>query len=355
MKKEDIVILFLGIIVLFVIGITCYFLASVLLPFIVAVLLSIIFRPAVTYLMQKKVPMALSLFIVVIICALLLGAVSFIIYNSVESFMVDFPKYEEKFNQKTTGLMQYLNDIAAGMGFNPDDLNISNVLTFSTVSGFMGGFAGVFFNLFGNVVMVLLFMLFLLGGTGDSGPKMYRAFSKVNADRIKHLLDNITKSVRTYLVKKSLISLLIGSLYALITWLFGMDFPIFWGFLAFILNFIPNVGSLIGTVFPVLFSLVQFDSFLSTIILLVLLVVAQNIVGNGLEPMVFSESLDLSPVLILIALIFWGFLWGIVGMLLAVPLTATIKIICENIDPLKPVAVLMGGNRLTKAVKTPKE
>src|SRR5690606_41278998 len=106
---------------------------------------------------------------------------------------------------------------------------------------------------------------------------------KANADRIKHLLDNITKSVRTYLVKKSLISLLIGSLYALITWLFGMDFPIFWGFLAFILNFIPNVGSLVGTVFPVLFSLVQFDSFLSTIILPLFLVVAQNFGGNRVK------------------------------------------------------------------------
>lgn len=354
MKKDDIVILFLGIIVLFIIGVTCYFLSSVLLPFIVAVLLSIIFSPAVKYLMKKKVPMAVALIIVVIICALLLGAVSFIIYNSVESFTTDFPKYEAKFNEKTAGFSTAISEIATGMGFNPEDFQVSNILTFSTVSGFMGGFAGVFFNLAGNVVMVLLFMLFILGGTGDTSAKIYKAFSKINADRISHIVDNITGSVRTYLIKKSLISLLIGSLYALITWLFGIDFPIFWGFLAFILNFIPNVGSLIGTVFPVLFSLVQFDSFLSTIILLVLLVVAQNLVGNGLEPMVFSESLDLSPVLILIALIFWGFLWGIVGMLLAVPLTATIKIIFENIDPLKPIAVLMGGNRITKAVKTPK-
>jgi AI-2 transport protein TqsA len=353
MKKEDVVILFLGIIVLFIIGVTCFFLSSVLLPFIVAVLLSIIFSPAVKYLMKKKAPMAVALILVVLICAMLLGAVSFIIYNSVESFTTDFPKYEAKFNEKTTGFTQAIDEMAIGMGFNPEDFQVSNVLTFSTVSGFMGGFAGVFFNLAGNVVMVLLFMLFILGGTGDSSAKIYKAFAKTHADRISYVVDNITTSVRTYLVKKTLISLLTGGLYALITWLFGIDFPIFWGFLAFILNFIPNVGSLIATVFPVIFSLVQLDSFISTLIMLALLIIAQNLVGNGLEPMIFSESLDLSPVLILIALIFWGFLWGIVGMLLAVPLTATIKIICENIDPLKPLAVLMGGNRITKAVKTP--
>jgi predicted PurR-regulated permease PerM len=345
MKKENLIVILLAIIALFIIGVTLFFLESVLLPFIVAVLLSIIFRPAVVYLNSKKIPMAISLFIVVIVCALLLTGVSFLIYNSVESFTTEFPKYESKFNQKTAGWGEIISSTTLSMGLNPEDLTFSKLLPFSTISQYVGNFAGVFLNLAGNVVMVLLFMLFLLAGTGDSSTKIYRAFSKINADKISHIVLNITKSVRTYLIKKTLISLLTGALYALITWLFGIDFPIFWGFLAFILNFIPNVGSLIATIFPVIFSLVQFDSFLSSIIMLILLIIAQNIVGNGLEPIVFAESLDLSPVLILIALIFWGWLWGIVGMLLAVPLTATIKIVCENIAQLKPIAVLMGGNK----------
>ncbi len=353
MQKDNIILFLLGIIVLFIIGVTFFLLASVLLPFIVAVLLSIIFRPAVVYLNSKKIPMALSLFIVVIICALLLTGVSFLIYNSVESFANDFPKYESKFNQKTAGWGENITNFAGSIGLKPEDMSFSNLLPFSTISQYVGNFAGVFFNLAGNVVLVLLFMLFLLAGTGDTSTKIYRAFSKNHADRISHIVNNITKSVRIYLIKKTLVSLLTGSLYALITWLFGIDFPIFWGFLAFTLNFIPNVGSLIATLFPVIFSLFQFDSLLSTVIMLILLVIAQNIVGNGIEPVVFAESLDLSPVLILIALIFWGFLWGIVGMLLAVPLTATIKIICENIEQLRPIAVLMGGNKngKVKAVK----
>lgn len=345
MKKENLIVILLGIIALFVVGVTLFFLESVLLPFIVAVLLSIIFRPAVVFLNDRKVPMAISLVIVVLVCALMLFAVSFMIYNSVESFTTDFPRYESKFNEKTAGWGDAFTNLTVSMGLNPEDLTFSNLMPFSTISQYVGSFAGVFINLAGNIVMVLLFMLFLLAGTGDSDSKIKKAFSKINADKISHVVTNITKSVRTYLIKKTLISLLTGALYTLITWLFGIDFPIFWGFLAFILNFIPNVGSLIATVFPVIFSLVQFDSLLSSIIMLVLLIIAQNIVGNGLEPMVFSESLDLSPVLILIALIFWGWLWGIVGMLLAVPLTATIKIICENITYLKPIAVLMGGNR----------
>ncbi|MCB0722518.1 MAG: AI-2E family transporter [Ignavibacteriae bacterium] len=345
MKKDNLIIILLGIVVLFIVGVTFFFLESVLLPFIVAVLLSIIFRPAVVYLNSKKIPMAISLFIVVLVCALMLSAVSFLIYNSVESFTNEFPKYESKFNQKTAGWGETLTNMTVSMGINPEDLTVSKLLPFSTISQYISNFAGVFINLAGNVVMVLLFMLFLLAGTGDSSTKIYRAFTKEHADRISHIVNNITKSVRTYLIKKTLISILTGTLYALITWLFGIDFPVFWGFLAFILNFIPNVGSLIATVFPVIFSLFQFDSLVSSVIMLILLIIAQNIVGNGIEPIVFAESLDLSPVLILIALIFWGWLWGIVGMLLAVPLTATIKIICENISQLKPIAVLMGGNR----------
>ena len=183
----------------------------------------------------------------------------------------------------------------------------------------------------------------ILAGAGDLDAKVEHALPSEVAERIATVVRNASAQVRQYLVTKTLISAATGFLIALILWILGVDFPLLWGFLAFLLNFIPNIGSLLSVVLPFLLSLLQFDTLTRPIIALVLMEVVQIVMGNVIEPRVMAFSLNLSPLLVLVSLIFWGSLWGILGMVLAVPLTATIKIIFENIEPLRPVAVLMGG------------
>jgi predicted PurR-regulated permease PerM len=149
--------------------------------------------------------------------------------------------------------------------------------------------------------------------------------------------------VRQYLLTKTLISLGTGALTTVILWIFGVDFALFWGFLAFLFNFIPNVGSLMAVVFPVLLAFLQFDTLVQPFLVLALLVGTQSTMGNIIEPKVMAFSLNLSPLVVLVALIFWGWLWGVVGMIIAVPMTAIIKIVFENIEDLQPLARLLGG------------
>ncbi len=343
MDKKNIIIILLAIIVVFILGVTLLTLQSVLLPFIVAVLFSIIFDPMVKFLKKKKVPTVISLISVVLTFAIVLFLISLLIYSSATSVAEALPLYEAKFQNMLKDLENFVRYTAKSMNVNIDELKLTDVIPFATISNAATGVANSFINFLSNAAMVLLFMLFILAGSGGLKNKILEAFSDENAERISSVIDNISIRVRKYLTTKFFISFGTASLFTLIYWLFGLEFPLFWGFIAFLLCFIPNIGSFIAILFPVIFSLLQFDSLLTSVILLVLLIVATNLMGNVIEPMVMSESLNLSALLILVALIFWGWLWGVVGMLLSVPLTATIKIIFENIPQLKPMAILMGG------------
>jgi predicted PurR-regulated permease PerM len=135
----------------------------------------------------------------------------------------------------------------------------------------------------------------------------------------------------------------VGIITTLIFLAYGIDFAILWGILTFILNYIPNIGSLIATLGPVIIGLLQYGFGFTVISLAVILLIVHNIIGSVIEPHYLGRRMDLSPVFVLFSLIFWGWIWGIVGMFLAVPIAASMKILFSNIQPLKPLAVLMGS------------
>jgi predicted PurR-regulated permease PerM len=136
-----------------------------------------------------------------------------------------------------------------------------------------------------------------------------------------------------------------GFIFGFILWLFGVDFYFVWGFLCFFSHYVPNIGSLISTILPGLTALLQFDNIITPIIIIILLIVVQNVIGNILEPKYLGDQLDLSPLLLLLSLIFWGYVWGIVGMILSVPIMSMIKIVLSKFEGTKSVAILMSYNK----------
>jgi predicted PurR-regulated permease PerM len=143
---------------------------------------------------------------------------------------------------------------------------------------------------------------------------------------------------------KTLTSLADAILVTVVLWIIGVDFALLWGFVTFVLNFIPNIGSIIATILPFVASLLQFNTLAVPLLVLFLLGSIQMLMGNVVEPRWMASSLNLSALLVLFSLIFWGWLWGGLGMILAVPLTSTLKIIFENVNALKPIAILMSGH-----------
>lgn len=340
---QNISVLLLIIVAVFILGVVLLELKTVLLPFVIAVFLSIIFSPIVIALKHKGVPTALSLLLVLLTFSLLFFLIGLLISSSIESFVREIPKYERKLTAIMDGAVRTINEAAVAYNVDLEQFDWKQTLQLSSIASALTSGVGSFLNFLTNLFLILLFMLFILSGSGDLASKLRTAFPVHQADRIARMIRNIETRTRQYLMTKTLISAGTGLLAFLILWITGVDFPLVWAFLAFLLNFIPNIGSIVAVVFPVALAFLQFDTAGQPMLVLILLSLTQMIMGNVIEPKLMSFQLNLSALMILVSLIFWGWLWGILGMILAVPIMATVKIVLENIEPLKPYAVLMGG------------
>jgi AI-2 transport protein TqsA len=203
--------------------------------------------------------------------------------------------------------------------------------------------SGSFFSFLGNVLWVVLFMAFILAERESFTKRLVNQLGRENAEPILKSLQQINNSVQQYLGLKTLISFLTGALVTIVLTIAGVDFALLWGVLTFILNFIPTIGSIVATLPPIAITLFQSASISKTLVIAILLLCIQFLVGNVLEPKLMGRGLNLSPLVVLFSLIFWGWLWGIPGMLLSIPLTAAIRIAMEQIEATKTVAVLISS------------
>ena len=190
--------------------------------------------------------------------------------------------------------------------------------------------------------IVLIYILFLFLEQA-SFPLKLKALCKDQEQQkqLSRIADRIQKDVRTYFGIKVFTSALTGTIsYLIMKWV-GLDFAEFWGLLIFLMNFIPTIGSIIATVFPALLALVQFTTFGPFIIIVGGIGTLQFLIGNLLEPKLMGNTLNMSPLVILLGLAFWGAIWGIPGMFLSVPIVVISIIICANFPATRPFAILM--------------
>lgn len=211
------------------------------------------------------------------------------------------------------------------------------------LGSFLHAAGGSFFQFVGNFVWVVLFLIFMLAERDGMEKRLQNAFGQRHAGKIIRVGGRISQSIEEYLGLKTLISLLAGVLTTLALWLFGVQFALLWGVLTFLLNFIPNVGALLATMPPIIMALFQSGAPGFALLVASVLVVIHLIVGNYLEPKIMGRGLNLSPLVVLFALIFWGWMWGGVGMLLAVPITAAVNIALEEYDPNMPLVKMISA------------
>lgn len=190
--------------------------------------------------------------------------------------------------------------------------------------------------------VIVVYVIFLLVEQSFFDAKL-RALLK-NEERREHvrrILERVARDVQSYMWIMTLISALTAMLsYIVMTWI-GLEQAVFWAFLIFILNFIPTIGSIIATLFPAMYAFVQFQAFSEPLILLILIGVIQFVVGNLLQPRLAGKTLNMSQFVVILSLFVWGAVWGVVGMFLAVPLTAILMIVFSNFETTRPVAILM--------------
>ncbi len=213
------------------------------------------------------------------------------------------------------------------------DINISSIIT-QIASGLTG--------IISNTGLVILYIFFLFFEQ-KYVPKKIAAMlpEKKRHDEIMHLIRKIGSDIMTYLGIKTLVSILTALLGYMIMSFVGLDFAAFWAFLIFLFNYIPNIGSLVATLLPALLALVQFDTLKPFFIILFGITSIQLIVANIIEPRLMGQSLNLSPLVIVLSLVVWGTIWGIPGMFFCVPLTVIMMIIFLYFPKTRPVAIML--------------
>lgn len=325
------------ILTLFVLGI-CFKLArSVLIPFFLSLFISYAISPLLDWLVELKVPKSLAITIIVIITFGLVYLIGLILYSSGKHFVVSLPAYSQKMTDLITEISRGLEHLP----FKIDVPTIVGQINVERITNILLGTLGSFFSFVGNLILVFVFVIFILAGRDKLADKVVRAFAPERASYLSRVLVSLNGQIQKYLAVKTLVSIINGALVCLILIIFGVDFALLLGFLTFVLNFIPSFGSIIATIIPTLIAFLQFGNSLTPIWVLLAIAVTDSVLGNFVDPKLMGQSLNLSPLLVLFTLIFWGWLWGIAGMILSVPLLAVLKIILENIPSTQPLAILM--------------
>ena len=315
----------------------------IFIPFFIALLLYFMLKESVQKLEEWKIPKPLimiGLLLVIFICLSLFGLLLFI---GASSFIDNFPAYSENITRLVKGVLpslklpildveKYISSLDWEKIFNPGQIT-------ALVSGTMGNFT----NFVGNLLLVLLLLMFMLGEKVPMINRIARTLSAKRGEELQRIMAAIDARIQHYLFIKTLVSLVTASLAALILLIGRVDFIIFAALLVFFLNYIPTFGSLLSTIFPVLITFLRYGFCLRLVLVTASLMVMQFVMGNVIEPQIMGRSMNLSPIFILLSLIFWGWLWGVVGMFLAVPITSALKIIFESIPRLKPLAAAMSG------------
>ncbi|CAM1342166.1 AI-2E family transporter [Tenacibaculum amylolyticum] len=294
---------------------------------------------------KRFIPKWLSSIIVFSIIILAFGFVSEIITNSVTNVTTSYSKYEPNVEKIITELGNYLNlDIIKSIKSLVGDFNYGSVL---------GDVANGVSGLLGDTFMIVIYALFLFLEERSFIKKLYMIISRGgNYEGIKTMLDKIEDSISNYLRLKTYVSLLTGVLSYFVLLSVGVDSAPFWAFLIFLLNYIPTVGSLVGTLFPAIFSLLQFGEFTPFLIIVIAVGAIQVVVGNFLEPRLFGKSLNLSPLVTILALAVWGKIWGITGMVLSVPITVIMIIVFSQFEKTRSIAIMLSENGDIDEIKT---
>lgn len=345
-----------------------FYLKSVLLPFVIALFVVIGCRPILEFVeKQLKLPRSIAFGLSFLIGNLLLIGFALLLWFSITDLQNKSSVYEKRMNIIATWVVEKLpsdpptpkpngsanntpnQDISAtpptftGNSDLPKNPKAAVQEIFQSISNFIQEqlvrLASSLANLLSYGILILIFVFFLLmGNTGQiPGPDVINE----NQPRI---LGEIEEQIRKYLFMKTVISMFTGLTFGLVLWIFGVPLATVFGFLAFLLNFIPNIGPLIGCALPVPFLILNSNiSPTAGIICFVLIGTIQFVSGNVIETRIMGKSFDVSPITLLLALMFFGLIWGIIGMFLATPIVSILKIVLHQRESTRPIADLLAG------------
>lgn len=311
-------------------------LGTIFIPLIFAIFISFVFAPMRFWLSKHKLPLWLNLLLMMMVILIIFVSLGFVIFAAGNSFLQQLPKYQLKMVQQLEYLQNLNEQVAAKLDIafaSIPSIDTSAFLSGSfSIMGFASKTMGAFMNAGSLVFLTLVFLLFVVGSSGKMEKRVRRVMTDAENQQTFDTLLSIQTQIQRYFTHKTIISFCAASVAMILLWIFGVDFVIIAGLFYFALSFIPNIGSIISTLFPITICLLQYGFGPRLIALILLLIGNELFFGNFVEPRVMGNKLNLSPIMVLISLIFWAYVWGIVGMMIAVPITSSINILLKHMN-----------------------
>ncbi|MGB2696960.1 MAG: AI-2E family transporter [Candidatus Zixiibacteriota bacterium] len=322
-----------------------YFASPIVIPILIAISLAYVLSPAVWFFEKLKFPRVLSVIVVLLITLIVVGWVGYFLSAQVSDLFIELPQYWEGFLYLLSELKTDLIERGIIADTGELDLQEFQLKDFSGVTGYMvKGLTSVVTFVFGTVLIVFL-TFFMLSDQRIIKRKLVTAFGKSEMGVAENIISKINEQIRNYLLTKFLVSAALGVVLTIWFLIIGVNYAYIWGPLAGMLNLVPYIGPFIGLFPPLIVSAIQFKAIMPVVWVLIAYVGTQSIEGNYITPRLIGERVNLSPLAVLAAVMYWTWLWGAIGIILAIPITAAIKIICDHIDSLRPIGVILGGKR----------
>jgi len=306
-----------------------------LVPFLLSVFIAIIVTPALSFLTDRRIPTMAAIVLIamaIVAVGLLLGG---LIGNSVDAFSAELPVYQEKLRTLTASISQWLS----ARGIVVSTQSVTALLDPSRAMSMAAQGLTSLTGLLTNTLLILLTVVFLLFESSDIPAKLHLILK--DPERSYRHFGRFLGTIKHYMLIKTATSILTGIMVSTMLWALGVDFPMLWGVMAFFLNYVPNIGSLIAAIPAILLALVQLGV-TSTLWVTAGYLVINNLVGNVIEPRFMGRELGLSALVVFLSLVFWGWVLGTIGMFLSVPLTMTLKIALDSNDKTRWISILLG-------------
>jgi len=324
-----------------------YYASAILIPMTIAAATAYALTPVVAFLKKIKFPHFLAVMVVMLFLLGIGVVITAIIISQVADLARDLPQYQQAaldfFNKIKNWVGSYLNQFP---GLFPD------IKDFKFDPSYFSGAGKIFFKSIGSVTSLafsgfLLFFLtyFMLSDYEMFVEKLKLLFGTDKRDTTSAILNQINKQLRGFITVKIGVTVGMSIVFTLGLLIMKVPYAYIWGPLAGVLNLIPYVGAIIGAIPPIAIAGITKGSFEAMIPVALLFVIVQVLESNIITPKLTSNSVDLSPLAVLLSSIIWGYLWGAIGVIIAVPITAAVKVVCDNIEPLNPIGILLGGRQ----------
>jgi len=323
-------------------------LAGIFIPLVLAIFLSFLFAPLIDLLKRKRVHIIGVILIILLILILVFMLLSSLLFSAGTSIVTGLPRYQEKFTALMSNSYAWIEDLGQKLDvalefvpafdprqmFSPGSFSVTRMVS-DTMSGFI--------NLVWNIFLTMVFLLFIVGGATSMESRLKKALGEDQQERNLATVSRVQAQIQKYLITKTLISLATAIVGAVLMLIFGVDFVLVCALLLFAFNFIPNIGSIIASGIPIIICLLEYGLGFRVVGFAIGITATQMLFGNIIEPKLQGDRLNLSPIMVLISLILWGWVWGIPGMFISVPLTSAINIILKEIDNKNIVSAIISS------------